>query len=1311
MQPFTPGTRNGARKKNISLSAKEYTKAGQTLIVLGQFINFGVDYWHYRVTRNGHSSRESRARGRDEPSFIAETSFVRAPLNSRVSSSSAMPKIKGKAKQEPLQNVSVDIQEALILEDMLYILMGIEGTYITFHEDYSAEDDDPLQGIRFVVSPSLDTSLRDLVERILPLGTYYTAILAFVEQRSHLDFGLVNHALCAAIRDMLKDYQTLLSQLEHAFTTSAQFSLQKLWFYIHPTIHTLSLIYQLVLELGTADDPSGDLDSSSTSSIDPEEEARNEALGLGGAGLRAVLSEMDKNGLDVTGGSGIPVKGGEVLAIIYERMQNMSGDPTAHALHSTLLSAAGVPYVSMLRTWITTGRLVDPYEELLVKESKFINRGILEMDYTDEYWERRYTLRDGSTLAGLSKRRQAGVPLPRTVNGRLPGGACVPPLLEGWKHKILLAGKYLNVIRECGMEIRRADDYASDASLDDEKFYAFIEDAYTHANQTLLQLLLRDQQLIPRLSSLKRYFFLSQSSLLTHLLDLSHTELRKTAKSASIVKLQSLLDLALNTDSHGEDQLFREDVKVTMAPSGLYEWLLNVVNVSGVIGGEDGEPETHHEEQKKEKDDKKPMLAIDALALDYTVKFPLSLVISRKTILRYQLLFRFLLHLKHVEQSLTAMWTEHKTHPWRVPVPHHPELERWRLRVFLLRARMLSFVQQILAFSTFEVLEPNWRVLEGKLARVTTVDQLLRDHVDFLDTCLKECMLTSSKLLRAYSRLIVTCSTFALYTSSFTKSAGQAITASETSEGDQAMAKRWDFLGKFETNFNHWFKCFLHATNVEAAHFAHSSSSLFPRSNFSSESSSRSPGFPHREGVRNALLRVKNDQNPGNLSFFPIAVGLPLSCITSAGYSYIASAETKAQSGFYGALGLYAFAAVLELWCEPMHNRAMVEMKTHIRVRAEGAGVMFKTLITFLVLFCDSRFVLDGKLALAAFALGQLAYALTLLVVYVGHFGIAALFPQPKNGNSPPADNEIFRVSLTMTSQSVIKHFLTEGDKLVLGYFSPLRDQGGYAVAVNYGSLIARMVFQPIEETSRITFSRMLAPPPSQEALREAADSLLNLLSLQMAFSFILLIFGPAYMPVLLPVLLPRQYLLTSAPRVLGAWIWYIPVLALNGGLEAFISSVSTPKDLNRQSWWMAIFSFIYIASAVELYSLGFGDASLVFANILNLGARIAYATHFITGYFTAHQARSSLHWQSVLPHWKFSMACCVSWAAIRESATILNVRTIVAHTGSGAGVRLLIHKSILIHIGIGGAMGCACLGTWWYTQGRQLLRLKIKKE
>lgn len=145
------------------------------------------------------------------------------------------------------------------------------------------------------------------------------------------------------------------------------------------------------------------------------------------------------------------------------------------------------------------------------------------------------------------------------------------------------------------------------------RFYIFLEDAYSYANRTLLQLLLKDQQLIPRLRSLKRYFFLSQSFFLTHLLDLSSTELRKAAKSVSIVKLQSLLDLALNTDASGDDVLYREDVKVTMADTGLYAFLMKVVSVSG-IGGDDKDNDASNDqgEQKKDKekdkDDKRPML-------------------------------------------------------------------------------------------------------------------------------------------------------------------------------------------------------------------------------------------------------------------------------------------------------------------------------------------------------------------------------------------------------------------------------------------------------------------------------------------------------------------------------------------------------------------------------------------------------------------------------------------------------------------------------------------------------------------------------
>lgn len=61
--------------------------------------------------------------GREEPSFIAEASFVKAPLNSRVVSNANIVGSKGKAKQESLDRLPLEIQEALILEDLLFVLM------------------------------------------------------------------------------------------------------------------------------------------------------------------------------------------------------------------------------------------------------------------------------------------------------------------------------------------------------------------------------------------------------------------------------------------------------------------------------------------------------------------------------------------------------------------------------------------------------------------------------------------------------------------------------------------------------------------------------------------------------------------------------------------------------------------------------------------------------------------------------------------------------------------------------------------------------------------------------------------------------------------------------------------------------------------------------------------------------------------------------------------------------------------------------------------------------------------------------------
>lgn len=76
---------------------------------------------------------------------------------------------------------------------------------------------------------------------------------------------------------------------------------------------------------------------------------------------------------------------------------------------------------------------MDPYNEFMVVEKRNVKKENLKEDFNDAYWEMRYTVRDSSL---------------------------VPGFLEPLKQQVLLAGKYLNVVRECGVNIAKPEEMA-----------------------------------------------------------------------------------------------------------------------------------------------------------------------------------------------------------------------------------------------------------------------------------------------------------------------------------------------------------------------------------------------------------------------------------------------------------------------------------------------------------------------------------------------------------------------------------------------------------------------------------------------------------------------------------------------------------------------------------------------------------------------------------------------------------------------------------------------------------------------------------
>ena len=699
--------------------------------------------------------------------------------------------------------------------------MGFEGQYIQFVKSYNpSEEKERLAGPKFTISPGLDPSLRDLTDSMLDMATHYIAVEAFIDVQSREEFGTINHALCASMRRLLKDYLILIAQMENQLLTNEAFTLHVLHLHVLPTSNTLFQLYTLAQEMLRKNKLlEEEVESDDESDIDN-------------------LIEQLKDGGDLLGGGNKIQKGGNVLRLLTGRLSHFSGDPAARKILEGLLRDASKPYMDMLNEWLHRGSIKDPHGEFLIREQKSINRDKLEEDFTDAYWEKRYTLREND----------------------------VPPQLEAVKDKVLLAGKYLNVVRECGGVDISTQVQDVPRTFDDPRFLTNVSDAYAHANASLLNLLLTTHEISARLRSMKHYFFLDRSDFFSAFLYLGNSELKKLAKDVNVGKLQSLLDLVLRQPgSVAAQDPFKEDIKIHMNDQNLTRFLMSVVNVKGFEEGMEENLPRRTPHTKNDVEDTK-MTGFDALEFKYMVPFPLSLVISSKTVVRYQILFRYLLSLRHLENQLVNSWEDHnKVVSWTFK-SRDRRLEMWKRRAWTLRARMLNFVQSFMYYCTAEVIEPNWDTLMQKVVgkdkngkpASRTVDELMEDHVDFLDTCLKECMLMNPKLLKVClyrhskvsfsdlplqirDKLLTCCTLFSSYTSHLSRtlctvdkdlagtpdaldylktlypSSRHPVPDNYKSFDSKGLAKITEDLTKYEDNFNRHIKILLDALDYYAA--------------------------------------------------------------------------------------------------------------------------------------------------------------------------------------------------------------------------------------------------------------------------------------------------------------------------------------------------------------------------------------------------------------------------------------------------------------------------------------------------------------
>ncbi|XP_020084686.1 gamma-tubulin complex component 2-like [Ananas comosus] len=402
--------------------------------------------------------------------------------------------------------------------------------------------------------------------------------------------------------------------------------------------------------------------------------------------------------------------GSATLNLLQSQAKAMAGDNAVRSLLEKMTEHASTAYLAILERWVYEGVIDDPYGEFFIAENKSLKKESLTQDYDAKYWQQRYSLKEG-----------------------------IPSFLTGVAGTILTTGKYLNVMRECGHSVQAPlPENSKLMSFGSNHHYLeCIKAAYDFASSMLLSLIKDKYDLVGKLRSMKRYFLLDQGDFLVHFMDIARDELTKRPEEISVEKLQSLLDLALRTTAAAADPC-HEDLTCCVEKTSLLKRLINLKDLEGVADNTD-EPEPIQ------------ITGLETFCLSYKVQWPLSLVISRKALTKYQLIFRLLFHCKHVSRQLCMAWQAHQG------FRSFSMLGTPILRSSILCRSMLKFINSLLHYLTFEVLEPNWHLMCNRLQSAISIDEVIQFHDFFLQKCLKECLLLSPQLLKKIEKLKSIC--------------------------------------------------------------------------------------------------------------------------------------------------------------------------------------------------------------------------------------------------------------------------------------------------------------------------------------------------------------------------------------------------------------------------------------------------------------------------------------------------------------------------------------------------------------------------
>ncbi|XP_069007205.1 man(5)GlcNAc(2)-PP-dolichol translocation protein RFT1 isoform X2 [Embiotoca jacksoni] len=451
--------------------------------------------------------------------------------------------------------------------------------------------------------------------------------------------------------------------------------------------------------------------------------------------------------------------------------------------------------------------------------------------------------------------------------------------------------------------------------------------------------------------------------------------------------------------------------------------------------------------------------------------------------------------------------------------------------------------------------------------------------------------------------------------------------------------------------------------------------------------------FLSREAFRRACLSGETGTNRSwrqvvNLLWLTLPLGVLWAVLLVCVWLWLLEVPDARTVPYYGpAVVLFGLSGVQELLAEPLWVLAQAHMLVRLKVVAESLAMIAKCSVTVVLV------VFARGWDLYIFSAAHMVYTGFLVLCYAVYFirflgseeaekksfplrRVGDLLPRRADGE-PLVDRTLARLTWSFFKQSFLKQILTEGERYVMTFLNVLSfgDQGVYDIVNNLGSMVARFIFLPIEESFYIFFGKVLkrgrdARSQKQEDVSMAAEVLECLLKLVLVIGLIISVFGYAYSHLALDIYGGSLLSSGAGPGLLRSYSCYVLLLAVNGVTECFVFAAMSQEEVDKYNLVMLALSvsFLFLSYVLTWWAGGVG---FILANCLNMGLRILHSLLYIQRYFQSSGWRPL---RGLLPSPLLLLALAVSAGVTAVSEAVFCC--------AGGWLRRLVHV----------AVGAACL-------------------